>query len=178
MGENDIGTAAQVAAALGIRTKRISDFAGAGKLRNHGRTIGGHKLFKLSEVRAFLAARPERTDDPTLRTSDELATLLQRSPNTIAGWVGSGALPVAGSKKNSQGRWVNAYRLADAQALDRQHGRNKGTTTPARTLALPPEPTLTRPGSEERMRVYEARVEAGLQIFHPDDLRLNTRGAA
>lgn len=177
MGEDDIGTAGQIAAALGIATKRVTDFGGTGKLRVYGRTVGGQKLYSLGEVRAFLAARPERVDDPTLRTSDELATLLQRSPNTVAGWVASGALPVAGSKKNSQGRWVNAYRVADAQRLDALHGRQKGTTAPARTLALPAQPTTARPGSEERLRVYEARVEAGLQVFHPGDLTL-TRGAA
>lgn len=36
---------------------------------------------------------------------------------------------------------------------------------------LDAKPTRALPGSEERMRVYAARIEAGLPIHHADDLR-------
>lgn len=33
----------------------------------------------------------------------------------------------------------------------------------------PLEPTTTTPGTEERIRVYQQRVDAGEQVFHPKD---------
>lgn len=35
---------------------------------------------------------------------------------------------------------------------------------------LPAEPTDTRPGSEERLRVMEERAARGESVFHPDDV--------
>lgn len=39
-----------------------------------------------------------------------------------------------------------------------------------RTLPLPPEPTQTRPGSEERILVLQDRAAKGFQLWHPDDV--------
>ena len=36
-------------------------------------------------------------------------------------------------------------------------------------------PSLTRPGSSQRIRVYESRVEHGQELFHPGDLVLSDK---
>lgn len=178
MTDDEIGTAAEIADALGVTAKRISDFGGAGKLRPHGRTIEGRKLYRLGEVRAMLAARPEVVDDPGLLTALEIATTLDRSPNTVMGWIIAGVLPAAGTKKGARGKWLNAYRIEDARRADATRGRAKDAAAPrTRTLATSTEPTATRPGSEDRVRIYEERVERGLAVFHPRDSRLD-QGAA
>lgn len=34
---------------------------------------------------------------------------------------------------------------------------------------FPPEPTTAQPGSEEKIQVYEWRVQNGYRLWHPDD---------
>ena len=44
----------------------------------------------------------------------------------------------------------------------------RGDWTP---LAQPDTPTDTEPGTPERMEVFRQRLEAGLDMWHPDDYR-------
>ena len=43
---------------------------------------------------------------------------------------------------------------------------------------LPPQPTSTQPGSEERIRVLAERAAKGMQLFHPMDVRIATMEVA
>jgi len=49
--------------------------------------------------------------------------------------------------------------------------RHRDNRTPAkeRGYAHAPSPTLTYPGTEERMQIYEDRARAGFSMFHPKD---------
>lgn len=49
---------------------------------------------------------------------------------------------------------------------------NHGTGNGCIAAPLPEWPTRTRPGSEDRIRVYAERAEAGEALFHPDDLTI------
>lgn len=52
----------------------------------------------------------------------------------------------------------------------RTKGKPQATKRPP--PVVPAEPTYTRPGSEERIRVYEERDARNEQLFHPGDLVL------
>lgn len=41
-----------------------------------------------------------------------------------------------------------------------------------RVPPIPPTPTDTRPGTDERIKVYTERVKQGFQVFHPNDITL------
>lgn len=163
-------TLAELAALLGAPVKRLSRLGSAGRITAHGMRLN-RKLYALSEVRAALAPEPANG----LLTARQLAAALGRSPNTVAGWIAGGRLRAAGTRRNTGGRAVGAYRLTDGQVLDAAQGREKGQVVRAepRTLALPPEPTYTAPGSKSRVEVYERRVAEGYSVFHPKDSKLN-----
>ena len=171
-------TLSELAALLGVPVARISRLSSAGKIAARGRRRD-RKLYLLSEVQEALNPTPDEPDTGLL-AARELAAALGRSPNTIAAWIASGKLRPAGRKRSAgSGRLVGAYRLADGEALDAIQGREKGMRVRAdsRTLALPPEPTLTTPGSAARIAVYTARVDANLACFHPQDSDLRKDAA-
>jgi excisionase family DNA binding protein len=56
-------TPAQVAACFSVDTKTVSRWAKKGLLTSI-RTLGGHRRYRESEVRALLAGTPERPPDP------------------------------------------------------------------------------------------------------------------
>lgn len=41
--------------------------------------------------------------------------------------------------------------------------------TPACGLRTPERPTMARPGTLEKISVFQERIERGEQLFHPDD---------
>lgn len=119
-----------------------------------------------------------------LLTVAEAAELVQRNRRTVSWWVGQGYLVAARREPRPYGSAVILLRAADVRAVaERMARRGKSVraalakVVPVRpSIKVPSAPTDARPGSEERIRVYEERVERGEALFHPGDVTHNRNG--
>jgi hypothetical protein len=62
-----------------------------------------------------------------------------------------------------------SIRLQYAPITDDSRGRGGPGLDNNVNKSLAPEPTLAQPGTEEKLRVMEQRVEQGYSPFHPGD---------
>jgi hypothetical protein len=123
-----------------------------------------------------------------LLTRKEVAGLVGVSENTLSAWTAKGWIRPVGALqvvRTTGGTTAGLYRRADALAArSRPRGPRfkPGRATKPGAPPLAPAPTTTRPGSPERVAVYEERVRQGFAALHPKDTRIviptYLRGAA
>lgn len=111
-----------------------------------------------------------------LYTIPMLMTALGRSRKSIEKWAERGYLET----KRWHGQW-RLFDLEEARAVAAACEARKAAPTGRGRRAVPTgkplpagAPTLTRPGSEERIAVYAARVERNEAVFHERDVTLAT----
>lgn len=106
-------------------------------------------------------------------TAAELKTLLGMGRNTVHKWLHRGQIvPVAVLAVEGRGGPPYLFLLSDAIRCRALMPRQRKGFATGGAPPLPPHPTYTRPGSPERVRVYEERADAGFGIFHPADERI------
>lgn len=144
------------------------------KCERYARGVDKAKVTRAGETAALLADLPfADPDDCSLMTGKGLRRLLKRKESTLRQWVGSGLLKPVG-KLRVRGHLCLVYRLADAERVSAEVGRDPDKVAADERTAneprpLPPEPTDIPPGPK-RVAVYQWRWANGYSLYHPNDV--------
>jgi len=119
------------------------------------------------------------TSADALLTIPDAARLVRRPVGTVADWRRKGLLPVAAwdgprplVKRSDVMECASRMQQRKGNAKLRRQVKRGALSAPVGPATVP---TTTRPGSEERLRVYEERVERKETCFHPADTKLDRR---